>query len=293
MKLAPLVLLVPVLALAARAAESPAPSPQVWESTPFSLLPRAFQSDPRLDLSVITEMTAEGRKLSPPSAASPSYYVAIDSGEREEGDVSAGEKRPSAQLLLTAMQSALRVNSYLPADAAHPPSLLISYVWGSFNELKFTGTGDDLELKNLAARAAIVGGLRFAGEMMKARVLGGPAYSSFRHRDAHTEWLVERSTGNLYFVMVTAFDYASAAKGEKKILWRTKMSTDSNGLTMDESVPTLMNNSGMFLGRETAEPARLNRPILKDGSVHVGDPTVKGYDEPPSTPGSRAATDHR
>ena len=262
------------------AAETPGPAPSVWESTPFSVLPRAFQSDPRLDLSVVTEFTPDGRRTAAPSAASPAYYVIVDSGEREEGDIAAGESRPSAELLLGAMRKALRAGYYLPADATHDPSLLISYVWGSLNALTFTGTDDDLELRNLAARAAIVGGLKFAGELMKARVLGGPAYAAFKHRDAHTEWLVETTAGNLYFVMVTAFDYRSATKGLKKTLWRTKMSTNSHGLTMNESVPTLMTNSGSFFGHETTDPARLNRPIVKDGSVRVGEPQVKAYEDP-------------
>ena len=43
---------------------------------------------------------------------------------------------------------------------------------------------------------------------------------------------------------------------------------------MDESVPTLVANSGAYFGKES--PAvRLDRPALKDGHVEIGIPTVK------------------
>jgi hypothetical protein len=263
---------------AAPAPDDSAP-PQAWESQPFSLIPRGFQRDPRLDVNVITEVSDGGRALPRPSAARPTYYVGFDTGLKEEGDLYAGERKPRPELLHDAMIKALRVNGYLLSDAAHPPTQAIYFVWGSFNKLTFTGAGDELELENLAARAALVGGQRFAVEFMQAYSLGRRFVTSFKLKDPHNEWLVDLAESNLYFIIATSYDFAAATQHQKKILWRTKMSTDSNGLTMDGSVPTLVASSGAYFGKESA-PVRLDRPMIKEGQVEVGTPTVKNYEDP-------------
>ena len=73
----------------------------------------------------------------------------------------------------------------------------------------------------------------------------------------HNDWLANLAEGNLYFIIATAYDYAAATKDQKVVLWRTKMSTDSNGVSMDDSVPTLVANSGAYFGKESP-PVRLN-----------------------------------
>ena len=272
-----------VLALASvlSAADAPpdAAPPQKWESQGFNLIPRSMQRDPRLDLSVITEMTKDGRALPTPSSAHPVYFTILDSGEKEEGDIVGGEQKPRPELLRASMLKALRVNGYYPSDAAHPPTQLINFVWGSFNSLTLTGQDDDLELQNLASRAALVGGVRFASDFMKARLQGQMFLRAFRQRDPHNEWLVGLAEGNLYFIIATSYDYAAAMQDQKKILWRTKMSTDSNGVTMDNSVPTLVENSGAYFGKESP-PVRLDRPEVKEGKVEIGTATVENYEDP-------------
>ena len=275
-----------------RAAPAPDDSapPQAWESQPFSLIPRAFQRDPRLDVNVITEVSDAGQTLPRPSAAHPTYYVGYDSGLKEEGDLYAGERKPRPEVLHDAMVKALRVNGYLPSDAAHPPTQVIYFVWGSFNKLTFTGAGDELELQNLAARAALVGGQKFALDFMQAYSLGRRFVTSFKVRDPHNEWLVSLAEGNLYFIIATSYDFAAATQHQKKILWRTKMCTDSNGLTMDGSVTTLVASSGAYFGKESA-PVRLDRPVIKEGQVEIGTPTVKNYEDPAAAKPARVPAD--
>src|ERR1700712_1127558 len=99
----PSLLLKPVLAVICgiflgaicSAANPPAPPPAATPSNHkptkeqsrfvFSLLPKSFQKNPLLAMTVITEMTEEGKRFKVPSADNPSYYYLISAGYHQEG----------------------------------------------------------------------------------------------------------------------------------------------------------------------------------------------------------------
>ena len=126
----------------------------------------------------------------------PTYVMVIDGGEKDSGDVNAGERPPPPKALHNAMLQAMRVNGYLPADRLHPPTQLIEIVWGYYNQLTFgdvisnpQGTDmvmNDLQLQQLGERAAIVRGIRFAADMMKAYNQGQIMFRMFKGQ-AHNE----------------------------------------------------------------------------------------------------------
>jgi hypothetical protein len=275
----------------ASSADTP-PPPAQWDPSTFSLLPRSMQKNPTLQVIIQTEFTKEGKSLKAPDPGHPAYYLALDSGLKEAGDVIAGESAPKPRDLENLMVATLKANGYLPANAAHPATLYIHMVWGSFNKLSpiddptgSTGpdpsnptTPDDLEIRNLIERAALVGGTKFAVEMVAAMKAG--TITQFTNRDEKTTWLMNQVYSNRYFMIATAYDYALATQNKKVVLWRTKVSTDSQGVTMDESLPSIVASAGPFIGRETDGPVRLNRPVVKDGNVLIGTATVKDYSVP-------------
>ena len=106
------------------------------ESTPyFSLMPKAFQSKPRIDMTVFTTVTDAGRLVAPASPEHPVYYVVHPAGYREFGESYAGVHQPPTADLERVMRKALASQGYLPAtDAAHRPSLLVIFTWGRLCE---------------------------------------------------------------------------------------------------------------------------------------------------------------
>ncbi len=58
----------------------------------FSLLPKSFQKDPPVHMTVITEMTVDGGKLPTPTAARPMYFLSDVLGYHDEG-TGFGEKK--------------------------------------------------------------------------------------------------------------------------------------------------------------------------------------------------------
>jgi hypothetical protein len=261
---------------AASAASAPA-KPASERFRLSDLLPRGLQRNPRLTLSVVTEMTPAGKAIVPPTRERPAYYLAIDGGLVEEGDVGAGERPPSKEKLTQVMQAAFVRSGYLPATDAHPPSVLIHYRWGVYNRL--TGMteeeeSEDLVLRNLRTRAMLVGGSKFAKEFMDAVTI-------FRHTggldrlrlDARTDLLVTLATSDLYFLVAAAYDAEAGRRGEKKLLWTTRLTTDSQGLALNDTLPTLVSNAGNYFGHET-NGSVIFHPRLFEGKVEVGEPTV-------------------
>jgi hypothetical protein len=236
------------------------------------LLPSSLQKNPRLNLSVVTDMTTAGKAIVPPTRDKPAYYVVMDGGLVEEGDVWAGERPPQSAKLAEVMQSSLARSGYQLAAEKNAPTLLIHYRWGVYNGL--SGFGDDeLVLRNLRTRALLVGGEKFTADLMWAvanRKLGG--LQTLRI-DERNDMLVSLASSNLYFLLAVAYDYAAAQRGEKKQLWSTRICTDSHGLAMDEALPALVTNAGNYFGHET-KGAVLFQPRLFEGKVEVGEPTV-------------------
>lgn len=296
--------LLPVLLVAAvltnPASAAPAGSTAKRDHDGFrlsDLLPRGLQPNPRLEISVLTEVAPDAKGVTPPDPAHPAYFLPWDGGLVEAGDVIAGERPPKKEQLASMMQRALAASGYLPATKDHPPTLVIHYRWGSYNHLTSLDSGsgqpssddggdsgaaasdsppsDDLTdamvRKNLFARAALVGGVKFAQELLRAA--DRHVMDQFRLEDPRNEDLVEMALGDLYFVVAVGYDADAARHGKVKPLWTTKISTNSQGLSMDDTVPALAANGRKLFGHETDGPV-LATPRLFEGKVEVGEPFV-------------------
>jgi len=315
----------------------------------FSLLPKSIARNPRIDLNIITEMTAEGRKRPKVSPDHPAYYVAQPGGFVQLGQSPAGNERPPPVADLEGvMRRALASAGFLNEEQpAHPATIAVVYNWGShtspteddmtvLNELAATqaaldagtsppppamGTAafaedqlpralSDLAVrKDVIERASIVGGGKFATELSQilaeeARYesakpgagIGGDyaptsdrasPFGQYYNRDDRTAHLVEETFSSFYFVIATAYDYAALAKKQKVVLWRTKMTVNSLGVAMKETLPSLVVAAGQYLGRDMPVAETLSRRILRGGKVEIGEATV--VKESVDGPGAPAA----
>jgi hypothetical protein len=254
-----------------------------WED----LLPRTLQKHPKLELTVITEMSAAGRKVKPATPSAPVYYLGFDSGQSTGGEGRGGEQPPPPALLRQAMAKALAVNGYLPTDSVHPPTLFVVFKWGSFNQLSTSlyvsdqtagmDVMDDAQRRNLIERAQIVGGSVFAEAVAKA--LSQSQLQHFTDSSPQNRRLLEQASDDLYYAIASAYDASAVAQGHKTLLWWTKVSCTATGLTMNEAVPALVAVVGPYFGHEMTE-AKPMEIRQREGSVEIGVPTVKGYDVP-------------
>lgn len=294
-----------ILALPALSRASAESSPQIepvkqekQKSYFFSsLLPIAFQSHPLLAISVITEMTDLGKKLPAATSDRPYYYFIRSMGYQHEGHGVSDAGKVSEENIHRLVQTALATSHYLPADKGHPASIVLFYYWGvhsKFDEAdKETGDGGfrDVGHKNLLSRAQLVGGEKFTKEFAKAlkdrdnwltggRVGADPLYFFSVRTDLNRN-LVEQIVDDCYFVVVSAYDAAALVSGERKLLWRTKMSTPAQGVSLVETTPALVASGGPCFGRDMNEPTIVDKRINRKGNVGMGELKVMEMDGKP------------
>lgn len=264
----------------------------------FSLFPKSLQKNPRLEFNIMTEMTAEGRKVMPPTKQNPVYYVAQAGGPFNAGvGADYDVKPPPPEKLQLMMERALAEGGYLPTDGtAIPASLAVIYHWGSHSfQPPADMEGEDADgnpivtqaipevvlRKALLDRAMLLGGAKFTAEVARAMQeldqavsqIGNP-FDRLRTRSPDMERLVDELFSSSFFVVASAYDYAALAKGQRRLLWRTKMTVNALGVNMVESIPPLIASAGPYMGRETKDPVVLAKRISREGKVEVGTPTV-------------------
>jgi hypothetical protein len=296
----------------------------------FSLLPKSLQRNPRLSFNLFTEMTPEGRKLPKPTPQKPAYYIA-QAGGVYNGGIGAehNSKTPPVEKLEALMKKSLAEGGYLPSeDAAHPPTLVIIYHWGSHsfqppediptedadgNPVTLASTPEMEIRKTLLDRAMLLGGAKFAHEVadamqqvdqkasmqrsyaaLPASDIGGSVadmiqdpFEQLRNRSPEMDRMVDELFSSSFFVVASAYDYAALVKGQRHVLWRTKMTVNSLGVNMFETVPPLIASAGPYFGRETEVPVVINKRVSRDGKVEIGTPTVvpdAAVKPPPTTP---------
>jgi hypothetical protein len=308
-----LLFLFPVLIMSAIGAEKPAaaapPARSAEESATAgsgwlgSLLFRPFDPNPDMEMTVITEMTDEGRKRPAVSREHPAYYQAHSSGDREMGERVNHEQTLPPEEVEPLLTRGLAVNGYQPAQLPeHPPSLLVVYLWGTHNKIG-TDNADETTFQqvfsNVADRAMLVGGKKFAKDVTdlireiqtlkeaKQFQMIPFAIQTFKGRSPNNEQLFNLALDDVFYVVASAFDYPSVAQGHPVLLWRTRMTVMAQGVQMKKAVPAVVASAGKYFGREMTEPALLHHSDIPEGKVELGTATVV------KTPPESSATDQK
>jgi hypothetical protein len=79
--------------------------------------------------------------------------------------------------------------------------------------------------------------------------------------------LIEDLESERYFVIVQAFDFRAAQKGEVKPLWVTRMSVQRQGNKFDRDFAAMVSQASQFFGRESGRLIRRYR----EGTVTLGE----------------------
>lgn len=288
-----------VVASSVRAAEENKASDRVdllsW------LLPKALQKNPDLELTVVTEVTTEGKKRTPASPEHPQFFQLHSTGYKQHGDLPGGEKTLPPADLEQALLRSLATNGYQPVTAGQPFSLVIVYGWGTHYTLaegdeENPVVGREQMMRNLLDRAALVGGVKFAREVREmleqsadmnsaasAQLAtdGAPPISAgvmlfanpvnlFKLRDVRNEILLTQAANDVYYVVASAYDARSVADGNRILLWRTRMTVGAAGVSQSLSLPALVRTAGPYFGRETDGAEVIVRRGLREGNVKIG-----------------------
>ncbi len=272
----------------------------------FSILPKSLQKNPRLELTVISEMTEAGKKRPPVTPDAPAYIELFSGGYRQLGDRAGNAKTVPPADLERLLKRSLHENGFLPAQPpAQPPSILVIYTWGTHNLLvepdpENPSLSASAVAANLLDRASLVGGAKFAAKLLElfqraddlttaaggTVAPGGEAVigpdqlafmnpvEMFKRADPKNEFMVDQTAADVYYVVASAYDYQSAATNRKILLWRTRMTVASSGISQEQSLPTLVLSAGPYFGRDMPDPEIIYKRTMREGTVELGTPTV-------------------
>lgn len=257
----------------------------------LSALPSATAASSKLTFTTITEVTDAGKNLRPAAPATSIYYITKSQGPNNRGDT-AKEATLSADQVEKPLVDALAKSRYvLSGSEAQKPALAIFYMWGSHNvyDPDASAVSEDTHIRNNLDRAALIGGRQFAADLAKAYRdtesigLGSPhiAQELPEHlrgsgvgivsgmsqmntvmsplrllalRSQKHQLMLDQASRDCYYVVVSAYDYASTRTKSPVLLWRTRMTVSASGVSQRESLPRLIEMAGPFFGREMKEP---------------------------------------
>jgi hypothetical protein len=264
----------------------------------FEFLPKAFQRNPLLEMTVFTEMTNDGKKVTPATREHPVYYEVVAPGYRQEGGAMAYHPPPPSELL-DALEKSLAAAGYLRATSGPSPALLLVEHWGAHTRVDdmFAESDPDLAVKNIIARARLIGGESFARQLLEAynydilapSELATGAFSKLgqlRDSSPTMRFLFEQAQEDVYFVVASAYDYAATARNEKSLLWRTTMTANTQGVSMKQTFPPLIATATPYFGHETTQALAISARGIPEGKVELGELRVIGEAEdlpPPKT----------
>jgi hypothetical protein len=248
-------------------------------------LPLAMQKRPLLHFTAFTEMTAEGRTRRVPSPGAPVYYASHMAKFQQRGvAVPAGERPPPMAELEATVKTTLAANGFVVANPpAQRAEIMIMFQYGSHSsdydspmtaeELAEIVRKDQRAFRDVIERATLLGGERFARDLRESLKWGPPYF--FWANNPSLAHLIEAVFHPCYYVIASAYDFeALEQRGEKRLLWRTKMSIEAQGVSTEEIFVPLIANAGPYFGREMTEPLMVKKRILRDGNVEIGTATV-------------------
>ncbi len=238
--------------------------------------------EPKASVIANIDMTEAGKKIARPTVDHPAYYAPIILGFSENGELVANEKPPKRAEVLRQIAKALAKEGYV-LQALRPnadrtlPSLILTFSWGYLNP-QVTDFGDDPDptlppsSDSSAATPHLVAD--FNAREMTTLVAGDALARGVQFTDEETKTLRDAAAEGRYFIIVSAYAFDPDPKSVKKLLWRARMSTERQGVDMDDVVAALVSGGASIFGRDLERPS-ISRNVLR-GHVEVGTPTVVG-----------------
>lgn len=235
-------------------------------SAGFSLFSRSWG-----DVIVSTDMTLEGRALTPPTTAHPVYYLGKSLGCKF-GSIP-GDRLPEVEEMNRFVAKVLAKQGYLGASrGVHEPSLYLVVQWGYLEPR----SGDLLWFLGYDANKDI-GAPAFPGQL-------GPEVFRRGFRSRTIEAILDNASAAIYGIIVTAFEYQSASTPEPIIYWQTRIGLAANGKSMTEALPAMILAAGPTIGRENDSPVLIDVDDAREGRVELGELRAHGVvDEPASS----------
>jgi len=244
-------------------------------------------------------MTDAGKKVVRPTFDRPAYYFPLTVGYKEEGAFVPGQKAPSTLDVQHLIAKALYDQGYRVTNPLNTPSLVLVFWWGHIapeeisTEVGPPQSNTDVFNKggfNAEDPRALVAELptdMAANEKQMISLVAGNTEDyqyATEKPNAKLEQILVMERAPRHFVIVSAFDFKDWSQHKTTLLWQAHVSTELEGHSLDEVLPTLIATAAPMFGRETTAPELIGAPVAPMGRVIVGTPEVKNFSSAPATP---------
>ena len=221
-------------------------------------------------------VVAERAKGVPDTQGSATGYTALEGGYIEAGDPIAGENPPSADQVRTSLRSALAAGGF--QEAGGGSALAVTYFWGVLRPDREQIRTPYSVNTNLQARIELVS-TEMTGAEVNNHILGrkkgvgeNPEAASPPILVGPTETALQNARRSRYFVIVTAFDYASIGPGRTpKLLWQVKASAIEASGSMSEVIPALLGTASAYMGKTLPQAT-----VFNSSTGHAAPAAVSG-----------------
>jgi hypothetical protein len=220
------------------------------------------------DVIVVTDVTTEGRALTPPAPRSPVYFLGRSLGCKL-GSIG-GDDLPDEKTMNQFVAQVLAKQGYLSATGgAHEPKLFLIVQWGYLQP----GSGDLLWFLGYNP-ADDIAAPSFPGVL-------GPEVFRRNFRSHLVETILDDANDPIYGIIVTAFEYKSAKTDKPIIYWQTRIGLPAHGKSMAQALPTMMLAAGPTIGRETTTPTLRDADDVREGRITLGELNILGIEDKP------------
>ena len=231
----------------------------------FAIAAGTFVATPaeamQLRTDVVVDVTPAGRSVPRPTPDRPAYYMAVPGGYKALGGVARRQVAPPPpEAEVDAIFArALAQQGYLQASKQNPPSLIITYSWGSLIPI-LVGRGKAATIANQAEMASML-----AGDKVDSYTVNLPP-----------PWPAEVLTDERRpqrFLKISAFDYGAWQAHRTVLLWQAHITIP--GLGLASIMPTLIAAAAPALGIDSGNPIFDTVAFVPPGNVLVGPPKEK------------------
>jgi hypothetical protein len=183
-----------------------------------------------------------------------------------------GDPLPDEQNMTQFLADVLSKQGYRGARAGiDEPTLYLVVQWGYLSPQ----TGDLLWFLGYD-RNKDIGAPTFPGML-------GPEIYRRGFRSRTTETILDNASTPIYGIIVTAFEYQSAATPHPIIYWQTRIGLPANGKSMIEALPTMLLAAGSAIGRESESPLLRDADHARKGRVDFGELKAIGFSDEPTS----------
>lgn len=187
------------------------------------------------------DMTAEGKKVTPPSPENPAYYIPLFQGYRERGGVTKDyERKPPDEATARQIINMLNKQGYRFASKKFPPTLLLVFEWGSIVPVEVDSA------ERGSNQPPTPGFITNAAEI-NAVVVGERGIQLDRH-SAHYEEM--KSLAARHYLLISAFKYQESNEAKQILLWRAHVTTELWGNYLEEVLPLMIAHASTIVGRD-------------------------------------------